>query len=205
MRRIAMPCSKSSGWSVRGSLLIALLTACFLLVAAGFVFASEEGNAEVIWKATDWFRLMNFGVLAVAVFFLARKPVSKALNGRIQGIEQDLKSLEAQKAEAEKQLNEYNNRIASLDKEVEKIISDYRRQGEEAKGKILAAAKESAVKIEEQAKRNIANEFEIARQKLQEDIFHQAVVRAEVLVKEKINAKDQDRLVEEYLNKVVLQ
>ena len=134
----------------------------------------------------------------------ARKPVSNALNGRIQGIKEDLKALEAEKEAAEKQLSEYNKRIATLDKEAEKIINEYRQQGEAAKEKILTSAKEAAEKIEEQAKRNIENEFEVARQKLRQDIFDQAVARAETLVKGKITSEDQDRLVEEYLDKVVL-
>lgn len=194
--------AKASGLSVRAAFFV-LIMACLLFAAAGVGFASSS-NDEIVWKKTDWFKVMNFGVLAVALFLVIRKPVSKALNGRIQGIEQDLRSLEAKKEEAEKQLDEYNKRIATLDKESEKIISEYRRQGEEAKEKILAIARESAVKIEEQAKRNIANEFELARQKLRQDIFEQAVARAEVLVKGGITSKDQDRLVEEYLDKVVL-
>ena len=191
---------KISGRSMRKSLLI-LVGACVLLSFAGLCFASE--NAEITWKKTDWYKVMNFAVLAVGLYLVVRKPVASALDGRIQSIKEDLRVLEAEKAEAEKQLAEYNKRIATLDKEVEKIIGEYKQQGEAAKAKILASAKESAEKIEEQARRNIENEFESARQKLRMDIFEQAVVRAEELVKGKITSEDQDRLVEEYLDKVV--
>ena len=203
MRLTVMSYSKPSG-SFK-SLLLLLAVVCFVLVTVGFSFASSGANDEIVWKKTDWFKVMNFSVLAVALFLLVRKPVAKALNGRIKGIEKDLRDLEAKKEEAEKQINECNKRIATLDKEAEKIISEYRRQGEEAKEKIMARARESVLKIEEQAKRNIANEFEMARQKLRQEIIGQAVERAEVLVKGKITSKDQDRLVEEYLSKVVLQ
>lgn len=196
--------SYSSGLSAKRLFLTVTMT-CFLLAATGLCFASGDGNDEIVWKKTDWFKVMNFGVLAVAMFLVARKPVSNWLNGRIQGIREELRVLEGKKEEAEKQLNEYNKRLATLDKEAENIISEYRQQGEIAKEKILASAEESVAKIEEQAKRNIANEFEIARNKLRQDIFDQAVARAEALVKEKITSKDQDRLVEEYLDKAVLQ
>jgi F-type H+-transporting ATPase subunit b len=188
--------------SAKKTVLMAVVV-CFLLTAASICFASE-GNAEVVWKKTDWYKVMNFGVLMVALFIAVRKPVANALNGRIEKIKEDLKVLETEKEEAEKQLHEYKRRIASLDQEVETILREYRQQGEAAKSRILASAKESADKITEQVKRNIENEFEVARQKLREDIFDQAVVRAEVLVKGKITSKDQDRLVEEYLEKVVL-
>jgi F-type H+-transporting ATPase subunit b len=186
---------------MRKSFLI-LVMICVMLAFTGLCFASGE-NAEITWKKTDWYKVMNFAVLAVGLYLVVRKPVAGALDGRIQSIKEDLRVLEAEKAEAEKQLTEYNKRIATLDKEVEKIIEEYKQQGEAAKAKILASAKESAEKIEEQAKRNIENEFELARQKLRMDIFEQAVVRAEALVKGKITSEDQDRLVEEYLDKVV--
>lgn len=175
---------------------------CFFLLVSGLCFASG-GNDEIVWKKTDWFKVMNFAVLAIGLFILVRKPVAGALEGRIEGIKEDLRALEAEKLEAEKQLEEYNKRIATLDKEVEKIVSDYHQQGEAAKEKILASARESAEKIEEQAKRNIENEFELARQRLRMDVFAQAVSRAEALVKGEITSEDQDRLVEEYLDKVV--
>jgi F-type H+-transporting ATPase subunit b len=193
--------SDASGLSGKRTLLIAG-TLCLVLLSTGLCFASG-GNDEITWKTTDWYKVMNFAVLAIGLFILVRKPIANALDGRIESIKEDLRALEAEKVEAEKQLEEYNKRIATLDKEVENIVSEYRRQGEAAKSKILASAKEAAEKIEEQAKRNIENEFEVARQKLRMDIFAQAVTRAETLVKGEITSEDQDRLVEEYLNKVV--
>jgi F-type H+-transporting ATPase subunit b len=189
------------GVSAKSAALIALM-AFVLIATSGLCLAS--GNDEIIWKKTDWFKVMNFVVLAVALYLAVRKPVSSALNGRIQGIQEDLKVLEAEKEAAQKQLENYNQRIATLDKEAERIIGEYRAQGEAAKARILAVAQENAAKIEDQAKRNIANEFEMAKQKLRQDIFEQAVARAEALVKGKITSKDQDRLVDEYLDKVVL-
>ena len=64
-------------------------------------------------------------------------------------------------------------------------------------------ARASAQKIEDQAQRNIENEFEAAKHKLQHDIFEKAISRAEELVKEKITTEDQNKLVDEYLDKVV--
>jgi F-type H+-transporting ATPase subunit b len=202
MRRTKISNSFDLSKSAKKTILITVVV-CFLLTAASLCFASE-GNAEVVWKKTDWFKVMNFGVLMVALFLAVRKPVSNALTGRIEKIKEDLKVLDAEKEAAEKKLNEYNQRIASLDQEVEAIIKEYRQQGEAAKARILASAKESADKITDQVKRNIENEFEMARKKLREDIFDQAVARAEVLVRGKITSADQDRLVEEYLDKVVL-
>jgi F-type H+-transporting ATPase subunit b len=116
--------------------------------------ASGEGGTKG-WVSTDTFRVMNFTVLAVALFFVLRKPLSQALGSRIKGIKEQLDDLEAQKAEAEKKLAEYNQQLAQLEKEAEKIVEDYVRQGNEAKARILKEAEASAEKLQVQARRNI--------------------------------------------------
>ena len=146
---------------------------------------------------------MNFAVLAIGLFLLIRKPASNALNARIKGIKDQLSELETKKKDAEKSLEEYNKKFSLLEQEAEKLVEDYIRQGKEAKTRILEEAKRSAEKLEEQARRNIEHEFKQAKLKLQEDIIEKALVKAEALLTEKITAEDQDKLVDEYLDKVV--
>ncbi len=189
--------------STQKKVLGASLAAVLVVAAAGISFAS--GSDATSWKPTDWYKLLNFVLLVVILFLVARKPISQSLNDRIKNIREELSSLEKKKEEAQKTLDEKNEKIAMLDKEADRIIGEYKKQGEAMKTKILENARESAAKIEEQAQRNIEHEFAAAKQRLRQDIFEKAVVRAEELVKEKITAEDQDRLVDEYLEKVVQQ
>jgi len=165
----------------------------------------EEGHGGAVkgWVSTDTYRVMNFAVLAVALFFLLRKPVAKALNARIEGIKEQLSELEAKKQKALEELADYNAKLANLEGESERIIAQYEKQGIEAKARILKEAEAAAVKLEEQAKRNIEHEFKQARQSLQKEILEKALVKAEDLLKAKITDQDQERLVDEYLEKVV--
>ena len=164
--------------------------------------ASGEGGTKG-WVSTDTFRVMNFTVLAVALFFVLRKPLSQALGSRIKGIKEQLDDLEAQKAEAEKKLAEYNQQLAQLEKEAEKIVDDYVRQGNEAKARILKEAEASAEKLQVQARRNIEHEFAQAKLELQKEIFEKSLVKAEEIIKGKFTGQDQDRIVDDYLKKVV--
>ena len=134
---------------------------------------------------------------------LLRKPVSQALGARIKGIEDELSELEAKKAEAEKELAEYNQKFAQLEKETESIVAEYVRQGEEAKVRILKEAEAAADKLQAQAQKNIENEIQRVKAQLQGEIIDKALAQAEELVKEKVNADDQVKLVDEYLAKVV--
>ena len=164
--------------------------------------ASGEGGSKG-WVSTDTFRVMNFAVLAIALVFILRKPLSQALSSRIKGIKEQLDDLEAQKAEAEKKLAEYNQQLAQLEKEAEKIVDDYVRQGNEAKARILKEAEASAEKLQVQARRNIEHEFEQAKLELQKEIFEKSLVKAEGIIKSKFSGEDQNRIVDEYLKKVV--
>jgi F-type H+-transporting ATPase subunit b len=114
-----------------------------------------------------------------------------------------LEDLEARKEDAEKKLAEYNERLSQLEKEAETIVEDYIKQGNEAKARILKEAESSAEKLKSQARRNIEYEFEQAKLKLQQEIFETSLEKAEELIKNKFSEDDQDRIVDEYLKKVV--
>lgn len=165
--------------------------------------ASGEGSGTKGWVSTDTFRVMNFAVLVIALVFVLRKPLSQALSSRIKVIKDQLEDLEVQKTAAEKQLDEYNQKLAQLEKEAEKIVEDYIRQGHEAKARILKEAEASAEKLQVQARRNIEHEFGQAKLELQKEIFEKSLAKAEEIIKNKITGEDQNRIVDEYLKKVV--
>ncbi len=175
-----------------------------LMCVSGVAQAATGGDAgHGGFTATDGYRVMNFVVLAGALFFLLRKPIPRALNSRITGIQDQLKDLEARKAEAEKQLAETNLRLSTLEKEADRILADYVRQGHEAKARILKEAEAAATKVQAQARRSIEHEFEQAKARLQADIFEKSLVSAEDLLRRNLTAQDQAKLVEDYLEKVV--
>ena len=195
---------KKTPVAVIGILLIVLIfSAGFVLAATGGEHGSGEGSGAKGWVESDWFRVINFVVLAGILFFVLRKPVAEALGSRIEGIRAQLADLEAQKEDAEKKLSAYNEKLSQLEKEAEKIVSDYIQQGNEAKARIMQEAEAAAEKLQSQARRNIEHEFERAKQQLQQEVLENSLVKAEEIIKGKITAKDQNRLVDEYLAKVV--
>ena len=199
--------NSGSGRPLRSRKFIAVL---FLLVLLLGVFSVStalgasggEGGSKG-WVATDTFRVMNFAVLAIVLIFLLRKPLTQALSSRIKTIKDELEDLEARKDEAEKKLAAYNEKLAQLEKEAETIVADYIKQGNEARERILKEAESSAEKLKAQARRNIEHEFEQAKLKLQEEIFETSLEKAEEIIKNKFSEDDQDRIVDEYLKKVV--
>ena len=182
---------------------IAILLLLFTVGIAAGASGGESGAKG--WVKTDTFRVINFTVLLIGLIYLLRKPLSQALNDRIKGIKDQLAELEDRKKEAENQLAEYNEKFLKLDQEAEKIIAEYINQGNEAKARIIQEAEAAAKKLEDQARKNIENEFEKTKQVLRGEVLTQALEKAEANIKKKITAKDQNRLVDEYLDKVVAQ
>lgn len=202
--KIPGPCSKQalgSKWAV--AVLVAGIFLMSLAPAYGSGGEGGHGAESKPWMMTDTAKVLNFSVLAIFLFLVLRKPVSKALNDRIKGISDELADLEARKSEVEKQLAAYNEKLATLDKEAEQLVAEYIRQGEDAKVRILKEAELAADKLKEQAQKNIAHEFEAAKQVLQKEIVERALAKAEQVIKAQVTDKDQERLVDEYLDKVV--
>jgi F-type H+-transporting ATPase subunit b len=181
-----------------------LVTAALLFGFVGVAIGSGGGDEGAKgWVATDTYRVMNFLVLAIGLFFILRKPVSQALSGRINGIKKELGELEAKKQQAEKALASYNKKLAAMEQEAEEIVAGYIKQGEQAKVRILEEAEAASVKLEEQARRNIEHEFDKAKANLRGDVLEKALQKAEAMIQQKINSDDQERLVDDYLKKVV--
>ena len=188
----------------RNSIMMFIILAALLFFFVGVALGSSGGeHGTKGWVATDTYRVMNFSVLFLGLFFLLRKPIAQFFGARIKGIEDQLSELETKKKDAKQKLEEYTAKLAQLDQEGKKIVDDYIRQGNEAKERILKEAESVADKLKEQALRNIDYEINQAKLRLQEEVLGKAIVKAEEIIKNEITIEDHDRLVDEYLKKVV--
>lgn len=186
-----------------GVLVIAAILLLFCGVGPAFAVDGGHGEGSPGWLPTDTYRVMNFAVLFVGLFLILKKPVAHALEGRIKGIQEDLTSLEEKKKIAEAKLAEYNAKMAALEEETEVLLAEYVKQGEDARARILKEAEAAAEKLKEQAGKNIEHEFLQAKAALREEVVEKALDRAEAIIRQKINSEDQEKLVDEYLEKVV--
>lgn len=194
----------------RCAAVLCCFVAAFLLFGVGMAFASsggehgEHGDSGFNKTADFLYRVLNFGILAGGLYLVLRKPLKNAFAARTQGIEDKLADLERQKEEAEKKYAEYKGKLALLEQETAKILEGYIEDGEAAKAQIIEEAQKMAGKMQEQAKTAIQQEFAKAKAQVQAEVVGEAVKAAEKLIKKEINDDDQDRLVDEYLAKVVV-
>jgi F-type H+-transporting ATPase subunit b len=198
----------TSGWRNR-QWLVALLAGAAWLILAGVALGAEAAHDEhgiTPAKIQDFiWRTVNFLVFASILGYLLIKkfPVKDFFAQRSQEIAQTLSELEAKKLAAQKALKEAEARLAEVAAERNQIIQHYMEEGQLEKAKIIEKAEMVASRIKDMAALSIAQETKKAVQGLKQEVANQATELAEKLIKEKITPADQQRLVDEYLEKVV--
>jgi len=185
-----------------------IATAALVLGVAGLACASgDAGGAEAAQHGLNWkdflFRVVNFVLVFGVIAKLAGKKIVGFFRGRGAQIENQLADLDSRKADAAKRLAEIEASIGNLSEEKAKIEQEYRRQGEALRDSIVAAAEVKAVQIREQAAAAAEAESRVAMQQLRAELAEQVVAAAKASLEKKLTAKDQEKLVDEYLTKVV--
>ena len=184
-----------------------IATAALVLGVAALAYASgdaggAEAHHELNWK--DFlFRVVNFVLVFGVIAKLAGKKMVGFFRGRGEAIENQLADLDSRKADAAKRLSEIEASISDLASEKARIEAEYRSQGEALRDSIIAAAEAKAVQIKEQAATAAAAEARVAMQELRAQLADSVIAAAKASLEKKLTAKDQDKLVDEYLTKVV--
>lgn len=145
----------------------------------------------------------NFLVLACILFYVARKPAKQFFSNRTESIKSTLDELERQKKEAENKYEEYRQKLLALDKEREKIIQDFINEGEAEKAKIIEKAGLTATHMKQEADVAIQQEIKNAKKVIREEVAELSAKMAEDLLRKNMNDADYQKLIDEYLVKVV--
>ncbi len=184
---------------------------CFLLVSVLVValvgglalsaFAAEEKKGTSSFKKT-WMKIwevLNFLILAFFVFKLLKDPVKNFFQGRAEMFRQKIAEAEGATIEAERELEEVESRFKMLDEEIQRLQQTITGQGERRRDKIISDAEQTAEYMLEKAKIESDMMMREAKSRLRREVTNEAVRLAEESIKKEIGKKDQERLVDEYL------
>ena len=183
-----------------------LLTGALLIALQGVAWCAE-GGAHGGEHALNWsdflFRLMNFALMLGILVKLMKKPVGNFFTSRREDIQKLLSELESKRSESEAKSAEYQTKLAKLEDETKAIVAELVLEGEAERKKIIEAAERQAKYIKEQAQLAIQQEIKAARDSLQEEISDLSVAAAEEILRKRIKAEDQERLVRDFMTRVV--
>jgi F-type H+-transporting ATPase subunit b len=149
-----------------------------------------------------WFPLANFLIYAFILVRFALPAVLSFLRSRRQEVVAAIEDASAKRRQAEAFVQDYRARLAGLEKEIAAVSVSLRQDGELLKNKLLEEANVLAGKIKEDARLLADQEFNVARQKLLEEMADRAEAAARDLARRNLSAADQGRLVEEFMQSV---
>lgn len=189
---------------MRKGCLSLLLGAGLPAVLSGVALAAggEDHGGGLNWA--DFFtRVLVFGVLVGGLVKIAKKPVVSFFSSRREQIQKLLAELELRQKEAEEKNAEYRAKLAALEDETKKIVAELVAEGEAERQRIIESANKQADYIKEQAQLAIQQEIKAAKETLQEEIAELSVAAAEEILRKNVQKDDQDRLVRDFMTRVV--
>ena len=190
----------------RRQLIKSVLIAGSMVLVAGTVAYAAGGGEEhhpIDWKDFGY-RMFNFIILAGFLWWLSAKKVKEFFAGRRNDIKESLNQAQAAKEEAERKYKEYVAKLEKATDEIDGIAEMIKVQGMAEKEKMIEEAKKAAVKIEEDTKARMEQEFSTARNQLRAEAAQLSIQLAEELLKRNITIQDHEKMVKEYMDKVVI-
>ncbi len=146
--------------------------------------------------------LVNFVVFLGILSRILWKPIKAGFIERHGKIKSELGEAQRLRKEAEAQLTEYTEKVANVDREVEALLTQLRKEAEADRARIIAAAEDEARRLKLEADKHIQVEIERARAALRQETVEAALKAAEEILRTRITPEDQQKLAERYLASV---
>jgi F-type H+-transporting ATPase subunit b len=176
-----------------------------LLLSCGFALGAEvpEGADRTGDLLDLLYRFMNFALLVVILFIVLRKVrIGDFFRSRSEEIQKKFDELRKGKEEAEKKFHDLEGKLNEFEENKQRMLKQFQEEGVEEKEKIIAEARKRAGQIVEQAELTVQQEVKTARDRLQREIVALAAQGAKDIIAKQITDKDQDRLVDDFIEKV---
>jgi F-type H+-transporting ATPase subunit b len=164
--------------------------------------AAEERNPilpasnELFWGAVAFFLLLFL------MYRTVWPQVNKAYQDRRANIEGKLEQAEKDRAEAEKLLERYRERLAAAEDETQRLLEEARANAERVRKELLAKADADAERQLERARQAIRSERDQAIRQLRGEVGTLAVELATRVVGDSLDRDRQLRLVDQYIDQL---
>jgi len=170
-----------------------------LLFAAVGAHAAEEGGNAAAERTTEFFKWINFAIVAGVIFWLCLKKAPAFFGGRAEAIGSAISKATNAKAVADAQLREAEMRLANLQKEVVELRASAEREAAAEVERLRAATQSDAQKIAAAAKAEIEATERAARLELKALAANLAVDGAETLLAKQLTPQAQESLISNFV------
>jgi len=191
--------------NIRLKFLVTILLLAGLLLSLSTIVWASGGNAgDRSGDILDLiYRILNFTLMVIIIYVIVKKASLKDFfTSRVKGIRQRLEDLKKGKEDAEREYLEIGKKLNDFEEEKKKIIDQFQKEGLAEKERIISEAKERVKQIIENAELTVQQEIQSARDSLRQEIVEHAAQRAQEIIEQRMKDKDQDLLVNEFIERV---
>ncbi len=184
-------------WTSLATLTLALMPGLLWANEAAAEGAEHHGpGMPVVYHA------INFAILVGLLFYFLRKPVKEFFASRAALIRGNIDEAKQRKDEAAKKYAEYEQRLQSIESEMQGLITSLKQDGELERKRLLETAQQQAVSLQSNSERMLQQELRKAKEDLKREAVGLAGQLAEDLIRQNITPEDQGRIVGQYLEKM---
>jgi F-type H+-transporting ATPase subunit b len=176
-------------------------------IAASLPVAATEEEGGGSFLVSPALGLMFWTLLAfgVTMYVLSKKAfprIGEALEKRANAIRESIEAAEKQRAEADKLLEEYRQRLTEAREQAEDIVSRSRRAAEAAVAQATVEGKAKREELVAAARKDIDTETRRSLEQIRREVADLTVLATEKITRKSLDSEDQQRLVEEALAEV---
>jgi F-type H+-transporting ATPase subunit b len=166
------------------------------VLASNGSFLIKPGIGLMVWT------LVVFGVTMVLLAKLAFPRISEALARRQQTIEESIDSAERTRAEADKLLAEYRERLKEARAQAEEIVQRARQSADIHEHESKERGQEIVAEAAKRAERDIEAATKRALDDIRREVADLTIMATEKVTRKTLDEADQKRLVEEALSEL---
>ena len=156
----------------------------------------HDGKIGLVWI------LINFAVLMWILEKLLFSKLRARTRDKHDTVKEELDKATEAHSEAKKLVEEYREKLAGLTAKAEELMKTARARAESDREQIIEQANREAEQIRESAIAAAEREAAAHRRRLEAEVIDRAVQRAEALIRERIGAPDQRKMVDDYVQRL---
>lgn len=194
-------CRKGRLSAILGVALLSLFVFWSLGLAAEGGGHGGGHDSERVWDLG--YRFLNFALLVIILFVVIRKTAIKDFfSNRREEIKRKFEDLKKERDAAERRYQELENELKAFELKKEEILKQFELEGTAEKERIIDEAKQRSRQILEQTDLTIQREIQAARERLQAEMAEVASQKAQEIIEKQIKDRDQDQLINEFIERV---
>ncbi len=164
----------------------------------------DEGGSFLVSPALGlmiW-TLLAFGVTMWVLAKTALPKIGEVLETRARAVATNIEAAEAQRAEADRLLAEYRQRLTEAREQADEIMARARKAGETAEAQAVETGREKRDELVGAARRDIEAETRRSLERIRKEVADLTVIATEKVTRKTLDSDDHRRLVEEALAEV---